>query len=241
MTYNSKLNPPSTYPALPAAALVSSGPQQTPFSITVTGGTGGAVIPAGINTSETVYLIRHAEAHPQGIWDDGNYVAAGQWRSLALPDALRGKINPDLVYSSDPAQVGRLGNYSFSYTRPSLTVAPYAIANQLPYYLAANFEVFSENPPKPASKTSDFFFKSSQLSDHKILAAWEHKRIQTTVNALISSYFPNGAGPTAPAWPEDDYDTIWTVTIDAAGNLTVDNALYQGIQSSTLPATCPQF
>jgi hypothetical protein len=120
-------------------------------------------------------------------------------------------------------------------------VAPYVIANNLPYYLAANFEIFSQNPPKPASYTSDFFFKGGQLSNHKILVAWEHKRIQTTVNALLSSYFPGGGFPTAPDWPEDDYDMLWTVTIDAAGNLTVDNALYQGIQSSTLPTTCPGF
>ncbi len=241
ITYNSNLNPPSTYPALPSAALVISGPVQTPFSITVTGGTGGAVIPAGINTNETIYLIRHAEAHPQGIWDDGNYIAAGQWRSLALPNALRGKISPDMVYSIDPAQVGKKGVYSFSFIRPSLTVAPYAIANNLPYYLAANFEIASQNPPELASYASDFFFKGDQLSNHKILVAWEHERIQTTVNALLSSYFPNGGCPTAPAWPGDDYDTIWTVTIDATGNLTVDNAIYEGIQSPTLPATCPQF
>jgi len=240
-TYNSNLNPPSTYPALPSAALVSSGPVQTPFSITVTGGTGGAVIPAGINTNETIYLIRHAEAHPQGIWDDGNNVAAGQWRALALPNALRGKISPNLVYSIDPAQAGIIGTFIGSYVRPSLTVAPYAIANNLPYYLAANFEIFSQNPPKLASYTSAFFFNGGQLSNQKVLVAWEHEHIPTTINALLSSYFPNGGGPTAPDWPGDDYDTVWTVTIDASGNLTVDNAIYQGIQSSTLPATCPQF
>jgi len=214
---------------------------QTSFSITVTGGTGGAVIPAGINTNETIYLIRHAEAHPQGIWDDGNNVAAGQWRSLALPNALRSKISPDQVYSIDPAQVGRLGTYSASYIRPSLTVAPYAIANNLPYYLAANFEIFSQNPPKLASYASAFFFNGGQLSNQKVLLVWEHEHIPTTINALLSSYFPNGGFPTAPAWPDDDYDTIWTVTIDATGNLRVDNALYEGIQSSTLPAACPQF
>src|ERR1039458_3422812 len=53
---------------------------------------GGAVVPAGINTNETVYLVRHAEAHPTSWWEDGNYIAAGQWRALDLPYALRGKI-----------------------------------------------------------------------------------------------------------------------------------------------------
>jgi hypothetical protein len=42
-------------------------------------------------------------------------------------------------------------------------------------------------------------------------------------------------------WADDDCDTIWTVTIDAVGNLTVNNALCEGINSAPLPATAPQF
>ena len=108
VTFNSNLNPPSTYPALPSPAPVSTAcTAQTHFSIKVTGGSDGAVIPAGINTNETVYIIRHAEAHPQADVEDGNYVGAGQWRALDLPNALRGKITPDQVYSIDPAQVSQ--------------------------------------------------------------------------------------------------------------------------------------
>jgi len=61
------------------------------------------------------------------------------------------------------------------------------------------------------------------------------------VNALISSYFPNGGAPTAPDWAGSDYDTIWTVTIDAQGNLTADFTKCEGIKSAALPVTCPQF
>ena len=42
-------------------------------------------------------------------------------------------------------------------------------------------------------------------------------------------------------WPHTDYDTIWTVKLDAQGNLTVNNALCEGIESATLPKTAPQF
>ena len=38
-----------------------------------------------------------------------------------------------------------------------------------------------------------------------------------------------------------DYDTIWTVTIDANGNLTVENDLCEGIDSDELPEQAPQF
>ena len=165
VTYNSNVVPPSTYPTLPAGGIVSApclpASTNTTFHIQVTGGVGGAVVPAGINTNETVYLVRHAEAHPTSWWEDGNYIAAGQWRALDLPYALRGKIQPTLVYSIDPAQVtpgstSNEGNF-YSYVRTNLTVLPYAIANNLPYNLAASFELLAQNPPAPATAASNFF------------------------------------------------------------------------------------
>jgi hypothetical protein len=255
VTYNSNLNPPSTYPVLPSPVASAScpGPDTVPalFSIPATGGIDGAVIPAGINTNQTMYLIRHAEAHPTSGWDDGNFVAAGQWRALALPDVLRGKISPTQVYSIDPAQVYpgayiTAGNYSFSYVRPSLTVEPYAIANKLPYYLVSNIEIFDPTMGGDGityvevQQTSDFFFTGGKFSGKTILLAWEHDHFQPIIQELLSNYFPNGGGPTVPAWPDDDYDTIWTVKIDAKGNLTVNNALCEGIDSAKLPVTAPQ-
>ena len=68
----------------------------------------GVVVPPGTNTNQTVYLIRHAEAHPTSSFEDGNFVGAGQWRALSLPNflpnALRGQASPTVVYSIDPAQ-----------------------------------------------------------------------------------------------------------------------------------------
>jgi len=58
------------------------------------------------------------------------------------------------------------------------------------------------------------------------------------VNKLLAKY---GSTQTAPAWAEGDYDSIWTVKIDAVGNMTVDNSLCEGIDSSKLPPTAPQF
>jgi len=242
VTYNSNLNPPSTYPVLPEPVAGAScpGPDTTPelFSIKATGGING------INHNETVYLIRHAEAHPVSGWDDGNFVAAGQWRALALPNALQGKINPTQVYSIDPAQVypGALetpGNFSFPYVRPSLTIEPYAIANNLPYYLVADLDMW--NLQTSPQLTSDYFFKGGRFSNQTVLVAWEHAHIPPTIDALLANHFPTYSGPKAPTWPENDYDTIWTVRLDDKGNLTVDNELCEGIDSAALPKTAPQF
>lgn len=246
VTFNSNLNPPSTYPTLPSPVLSSNSCTATPFGIKVTGGVGGAVIPSGINTNETVYIIRHVDAHPESNWDDGNYICAGQWRALDLPNALRGKISPQVVYSLDPAQIhlgtaNGSGQSDWSYVRLALTAEPYAIANNLPFYLVAGDELDAQEPPQPATHVSDFFFTGGQLSSQTALVSWEHLHIPTTIQALVSSYFPNGGAPTVPSWNGTDYDTIWTVTLDGKGNLTVNNNLCEGIASASLPNACPAY
>ena len=247
VTYNSHLYPPATYPVLQIAG--ASCTQQTYFSYTRTAGVNGVVIPTGTNTNETVYLIRHAEAHPTSSFEDGNYVAAGQWRALSLPNflpyALQGQASPTVVYSIDPAQSFSLGGgFDISYVRPSLTVLPYAIANNLPYYLVAGFAI-GTNPTDPAvaEATSNFLFTNlsgANLSNQTVLMAWEHGHYPPLVTYLIESYGGTFPAP-ALSWPSGDYDTIWRVKLDAYGNLTVDNALCEGIDSTLLPDTAPQF
>ncbi len=252
ITFDSKLNPTATYPTVPGmATLLGSAtcPDSTTtspqgFSITVTKDTPGAIIPPStvVNRNETLYMIRHAEAHPTTGWEDGNYVAAGQWRALALPMALRGKIRPDVVYSVDPAQLvsppGSTPNWS--YVRPSLTIEPYVIANNLPFYLVSTLELFPVTTS--VANTRDYFFKDPRFSGKTILLAWEHDHIPLIVKALLVTYGNPTTTPTLPdTWPSGDYDTIWTVKIDNDGNLTVDNLSCEGINSALLPATAPRF
>ncbi len=249
VTFDSKLNPPATYPVLPPPPIVSAScTQQNYFSFTRTGGVNGVVIPPGTNTNQTVYLIRHAEAHPSSSFEDGNFVGAGQWRALALPnflpDALRGQASPTVVYAIDPAQSFELAaDFSISYVRPSLTVLPYAIANNLPYYLVASFSLGTDPTDQAVAKaTSDFLFTNhagAKLSNQTVLLAWEHGHYPPLITYLLNSY--GGSVPVpALSWPHSDYDTIWTVKLDAQGNLTVNNALCEGIDSAALPATAPQ-
>jgi hypothetical protein len=245
VTYDSKLNPPAGYPVLPApvASAACTNKFQPYFSIVLTRG-GNAV---AANKSSTIYIVRHAEAHPDSLFgfDDGNYVAAGQWRALSLANALKGKISPDKVYSIDPAGMW-YPNYNFnvSYVRPSLTVLPYAIANNLPFYLAAGLSLGSAFNPTDATvarDTSNFFFTGGTFSNQTLLVAWESGHIKPFLNALLSSYGVSSDNLLPDSWPAEDYDTIWTVILDAQGNLTIHNALCEGIDSAQLPATAPQF
>ena len=230
-TYNSNLTPRSTYPVLPSPRLVSAACLLPEFNISAPSSS-----PPVTNTNETLYLMRHAEAHPVPAWEDGNYVAAGQWRALDLPSALRSKISPDQVYSIDPGQTDQSGDLAWSYVRPSLTVEPYAIANNLPYRVVSDFEL--NDATTVTANTINFFFNSPQFSNHKVLLAGEHKHFAPLVNALLKSY---GSSQIVPDWSGDDYDSIWTVTIDGSGNLTANNNLCEGIDSDALPATAPQF
>jgi hypothetical protein len=197
-----------------------------------------------MNKNETVYIVRHAEAHPASSWEDGNFIGAGQWRALGLVNTLRGKISPNVVYSIDPAQVIQGSGKNFSYVRPSLTVAPYAIANNLPYNLVSNIELNDLDSPR---LTSDFFFKHGKFSNQTVLLAWEHDHIPFIIEELFKNYYPLGSS-LVPArslypWAGSDYDSIWRVRLDAQGNLTVDNALCEGIDSAVLlnMGMAPQF
>jgi hypothetical protein len=241
ITYDSDLNPESTYPELPSPILPAECPntQQAHREISVESGDAGVVVPSNINTNETVYIVRHAEAHPDPKpgFENGNFVGAGQWRALDLYNTLADTINlPDMVYSIDPAQSFELNSISFSYVRPSLTVWPYAVANSLPYHLVSSFLIMDADQ---AELASEFFFTNSTFSNKTILLAWESTRIKPIINALLTSY--NSSESLNATWPVTDYDTIWTVKIDENGALTVDNNLCEGIDSEALPEEAPRF
>ena len=242
VTYNSDLHPQTTYPSPIPLSSVAGACSATRFAVAVTVGSDGATLPLNANTNETVYMIRHAEAHPSASWDDGNYIAAGQWRALLLPEALRNKIHPTQVYSIDPA-IGipaepQQGAITSSYVRPALTAEPYTIANHLPLNLAASVPVFAQNAPHLATDASGFFFTNGTFSNQTLLVAWEHDHIPPTVQALLASYH---SAQTVPTWDDNDYDTIWTIRIDAQGNLSIDNASCEGIDTKLLPKAAPQF
>jgi hypothetical protein len=98
--------------------------------------------------------------------------------------------------------------------------------------------MLAQSAPQLSIAASNFFFTSGKFSNHTLLVGWEHDHIPTTVNALLTSFHGEQL---APDWPDDDYDTIWTVTLDGDGNLSVDNTQCEGMKSKTMPKTCPQF
>ena len=105
-------------------------------------------------------------------------------------------------------------------------------------------------------ETSDYFFQGGQFSGKTILVTWEHSNIPQILAALLNGSYTNLVStpsmslpiptssktlPQALQWDALDYDSIWTITLDGSGNLTANNSLCEGINSTNLPKYAPQF
>jgi hypothetical protein len=143
-----------------------------------------------------------------------------------------------MVVSVDPAQLISSANEYFSYIRPSLTAQPYAIANNLPFVLASSINWGS------VSDAVQYFFFNKAYENKTILVAWEHRHIEEIINLFSStSYYSKttNTNQNQAVWESADYDSIWSVTLDSSGNLSMNNSMCEGINSSLLPITAPQF
>ncbi|GAB6040357.1 hypothetical protein [Endothiovibrio diazotrophicus] len=193
-------------------------------------------------TAQTVYMVRHVEAHPVPSFEDGNYVCQGQWRALGNPDrlleAMGGQV-PDYVYGPDPSNLINCNGEACSYIRATLTVAPFAVKNGLPLTLAEyDWNDGMDLAQSLFDATSPYF---PHGDGQTILVGWEHDHIVAAVTDLVQTLYQN---PTAakklPAWPFNDYDSIWILKTNEQGKLTFSNSC-EHIPSASLPTTCPAF
>ena len=253
--HDANLSPGTGYPTL-TQTYQSAPNQQAPTVVLDTATIGGSSVPAGMNTNQTVYFVRHAEAHPVQTYEDGNMVLQGDWRALFLPAALAGKIKrPDRIYSCDPsfptpgAPASGNGTVGFySYVRVSQTVAPYAIANGIPFYVPTSFPCVwmptgGATDLQCVQSTVDYFFTGHQFDNKTLLVSWEHDHIVEIGQNIMARYFvsnPSNA-PHMPAWASSDYDTVWAFSLDGNGQLTFTNQICEGIDSASLPTTPPTF
>lgn len=193
------------------------------------------------NQKQKVYFVRHVEAHPTSNFENGNYVCQGAWRALGATKILRHKIKgvPDQIFTSNPDNLINCA-VPCSYIRPTLTITPFAIDNNMPVKLAK----FQWNDP--ASLATALFTQNSTYSDaafnqSKTLVAWEHGNIVDAVKYLFAQVYQNpAAAKQLPDWSFTDYDSIWHIELDEKGNASFSNSC-EGIASSALPTTCPSF
>lgn len=193
------------------------------------------------NTRQTVYFVRHVEAHPNDTFENGNFVCKGEWRAIGankiLLKKMGGKVNN--LFTTNPKDIIACGT-ACSYIRPALTISPLAIEAGQRLKLA-KFQ-WSDAPTLAASLFTQNTPYSSKAFNHSVtLVAWEHANIEKAVRYLIGVIYADPrAEKKIPAWSYTDYDTIWELKSDDKGDITFSNSC-EGIATAALPSTCPAF
>jgi hypothetical protein len=157
------------------------------------------------HAQETIVAIRHAEKPPTSL---GQLTCKGLNRALALPKVLIPRYGkPDRIYAPDPGtRIGQLGNLSYSYVRPLMTIEPIAIQLAMPVNALIGFKNVGQLrkellAPENANSTA--------------YLAWEHVYLNQFAKRLLKAY---GKDPSlVPDWPNDDYDRIYVFQIKDIG------------------------
>jgi hypothetical protein len=174
---------------------------------------------------ETIVCLRHGEKPAAGL---GQLTCRGLNRALALPNVLLAKYGrPEFIFAPDPAQKAD-GKGRYNYVRPLMTVEPTAIRCGLPVNTQFGYEEI---------KGLEHELERTEYQRATIFVAWEHALLDIFVKNLVKTH---GGNPAAvPAWPRDDYDTIFLVKITRSeGHATVAFILdHEGLNN--LSDACP--
>jgi hypothetical protein len=146
---------------------------------------------------ETIVAIRHAEKPASSL---GQLTCKGLNRALALPGVLVPRYGkPDRIYAPDPGtRIGHLGNLSYSYVRPLMTIEPTAIQLEMPVNALIGFKNVNDLRRE---------LLAAENENTVIYVAWEHAYLNEFAKRLLKSY---GEDPgVVPDWPDDEYDRIY--------------------------------
>jgi hypothetical protein len=157
------------------------------------------------HAQETIIAIRHAEKPPASL---GQLTCKGLNRALALPKVLIPRYGkPDRIYAPDPGtRIGQLGNLSYSYVRPLMTIEPTAIQLELPLNALIGFKDVGQLRRE---------LLEPENANSVIYLAWEHVYLNAFAKRLLKAY---GKDPSqVPDWPNDEYDRIYIFKINRVG------------------------
>jgi len=177
---------------------------------------------------ETIVAIRHAEKPPTSL---GQLTCRGLNRALALPKVLIPRYGkPDRIYAPDPGtHVGQLGNLSYSYVRPLMTIEPIAIQLEMPVNALIGFKNVGQLRKE---------LLAPENANSVIYLAWEHNYLNEFAKRMLKAY---GKDPSAvPDWPNEEYDRIYVfrITNDKGKKELTFSVEQQGLNGS-LSDTCP--
>jgi hypothetical protein len=148
----------------------------------------------------------HAQEPPTSL---GQLTCKGLNRALALPKVLIPRYGkPDRIYAPDPGRrIGRLGNLSYSYVRPLMTIEPTAIQLEMPVNALIGFKNVGQLKKELLAPENE---------NSVIYLAWEHIYLNEFAKRLLKAY---GKDPSVvPDWPNDEYDRIYVFRIKDVDN-----------------------
>src|SRR5271156_594747 len=136
------------------------------------------------HAEETIVAIRHAEKPPASL---GQLTCKGLNRALALPKVLIPRYGkPDRIYAPDPGRrIGRVGNLSYSYVRPLMTIEPIAIQLEMPVNALIGFKNVGQLRKE---------LLAAENTNSVIYLAWEHFYLNEFAKRLLKTY---GKDPSA--------------------------------------------
>ena len=182
---------------------------------------------AAVSNVETLVFIRHGEK-PANV-DNGQLTCQGQNRALALPGVLIPRYGvPNFVFAVAPSQKQDDNGVDYWYLRALGTVEPTAVAAGTTVNLKYG--------------KSDIDDVESELSKAKyqnatVLLAWEHSKLVTLATNIVKHN--GGIAASVPAWPDDDYDSIYVVTLVRSGGPALATFAHDSESlSGTLSSLC---
>jgi hypothetical protein len=180
------------------------------------------------HAQETIVAIRHAEKPPTSL---GQLTCKGLNRALALPKVLISRYGkPDRIYAPDPGtRIGQLGNLSYSYVRPLMTIEPTAIQLEMPVNALIGFKNVGQLRKE---------LLAPENANSVIYLAWEHVYLNQFAKRLLKAY---GEDPSVvPDWPNDEYDRIYIFKIKEVGKKKILTfSTEQQMLTDSLSDKCP--
>jgi hypothetical protein len=177
---------------------------------------------------ETIVAIRHAEKPPTSL---GQLTCKGLNRALALPRVLIPRFRkPDRIYAPDPGtRIGQLGNLSYSYVRPLMTIEPIAIQLEMPVNALIGFKNVGQLRKE---------ILAPENANSVIYLAWEHIYLNQFAKRMLKAY---GKDPSVvPDWPNEEYDRIYIFRIkDVNGKKDLTFSVEQQGLNGSLSDKCP--
>lgn len=149
---------------------------------------------------ETVVFLRHGEKPADGR---GQLTPQGFNRALALSEVLPRMFGkPDALFAPDPREKVADPSGLCNYVRPLATIEPTAIRLDLPVQTPCGYKDIAE---------LDEALSGPTYARATVFVVWEHKFAQRAAALLFQEF---GGDPSEiPAWPRDDYDSLYVVTI----------------------------